>query len=96
MVGREARSRWPVGDGLESCVSVALSGEAERGAGCRGGDGAPAIALCPAVTPVSLCREAGKSRTLTEVLVAQSLSLRGSQIVGSEGLGARRLSFHSG
>lgn len=57
MVGREARSRWPVGDGLESSVSVALSGEAERGAGCRRGDGAPGIALCPAVTPVSLCRE---------------------------------------
>lgn len=97
MVGREAGSRWPVGDGLESSVSVALSGEAERGAGCWWGNGAPGIALCPAVTPVSPVSVGGpeKSRILAEVLVARSLSLRGSQIGGSEELGARRPSSHS-
>lgn len=49
MGGRGVRSGWPVGDGLESGVSVALSGVAERGARGRRGEAVPGVALSPAV-----------------------------------------------
>lgn len=71
VAGRPGRSRWPVGDGLESGVSVALR-ERAKGVPEAGGGDAPGVTLSPAVPPV---RRLQKIQPRAEVPGARSLSL---------------------
>lgn len=71
VAGGPGRSRWPVGDGLESGVSVALR-ERPKGVPEAGGGDAPGVARSPAVPSV---RRLQKIQPRAEVPGARSLSL---------------------
>ena len=71
VAGRPGRSRWPVGDGLESGVSVALRTKPKGVPEARGGD-APGVTLSPAVPSVKRLQ---KIQLRAEVPGARSLSL---------------------
>ena len=71
MVGRGVRSRWPVGGGLESGVSVAPP-EGPKGAPEAGAGSAPGVALSPLTVSVGRLQ---RIRTGARVLVARSLTL---------------------